>query len=129
MWQESYQIGDMQIDIQHKQLIKTLQLLLQSAHLPNAERTAQSKQTLAFLKDYAVVHFSAEEALQQRIGFADAARHKALHQEYIDTIHSLELSLIAADYDAASTTSMANFLSRWWIQHVILEDKKMKDYL
>lgn len=129
MWRESYAIGEAQIDQQHKMLVETLKELLVCLRGEETDKAAVCKKTIAFMNDYANTHFRAEEMLQEAIGFPELERHKALHGEYRETAHELELELIRSNYSTECSQKLAGFLTKWWIYHISKEDKKMANYL
>ncbi|MGD9559262.1 MAG: bacteriohemerythrin [Oscillospiraceae bacterium] len=127
MWKESYRIGIDQIDQQHKQLVETLADLLAAIDDPSQDAKKNCALTIDFLKSYAVVHFNTEEAYQEKIRFAEAERHKALHDEFKTQLHTYELALIRSDYAREDIQALCSYLTKWWIYHIIKEDKKMGD--
>lgn len=129
MWKDSYLIGMEQIDQQHKQLIGTLDDLLKYINQSDAAAKARCKQTVKFLKDYAVSHFAAEELLQQEIGYPGWEAHRKLHDAFRTSLHEIELDLMRSDYSAAKVQEVVHMLTRWWLFHIIKEDKKMQPYL
>lgn len=124
MWNDAYLIGDPQIDQQHKQLIGTLEDLLKSAEDDQRLRKT-CKHTVDFLKSYSVTHFKTEEDYMRAAGYADFAHHHKEHQGFIDTLHELELELIRSDYDIETVRKVSQFLTRWWLFHIMKEDKKL----
>ncbi len=126
-WKEQYRLGVEPLDTQHKQLVKTTEALLRAAKTDCPEAKEECKRAVEFCKNYTVVHFQAEEMYQQRIAFADAERHKALHQELIETLRELEFELIRTDYDLKVVQRMGRMMTRWWMFHIMQEDKKMVD--
>lgn len=129
VWNDAYRIGIDQIDQQHKQLIGALDDLLKCASASDAAGGARCRQTMGFLKDYAVNHFAAEEILQQKIGFPEALEHQQMHQTFKASLHELELSLIRADYSPEKVREVTDMLTRWWLFHILKEDKKMLAWL
>ncbi|MDL2220000.1 hemerythrin family protein [Ruminococcaceae bacterium OttesenSCG-928-O06] len=124
MWKEHYKIGVEQIDQQHKQLIMTTEELLQGLKDGSVGRK-ESRQIMAFLKDYIRVHFSTEEMYQEAIGFSLRAEHKKIHEAFSEGLKEFEYKLIRADYDPALMQELAAMLTRWWVFHIMREDKKM----
>lgn len=130
MWKDSYLIGVDQIDQQHKQLVLTLQDLLDCLHCEDDdEARTRCKQTMAFMKSYAVVHFSAEEMYQETIGYPDRAAHKKLHDDFAVQLREYEFELMRENYSREATRRLSEILTRWWIWHIVKEDHKMIEYV
>jgi hemerythrin len=127
MWKDAYLIGVEQIDQQHKMLIRTLENLLKRCEQGEAKEGC--KQAIAFMKGYAVNHFHAEELFQQSISFPFAQQHHRLHETFKVTLHEMDMDLLRSDYSDEKIQEIVTFLTRWWIYHIVREDKKMIKYL
>lgn len=125
LWRETYKIGIEQIDLQHKQLLLMTEEFLAAVSAPPPNAKAQYQQMLDFLERYTLVHFSAEEIYMQRVGYAGCAAHKALHQAFCEDLRGHKLRLIQQEFDNATAKELANMLTRWWIYHIMREDKKL----
>lgn len=129
MWKSSYLIGVDQIDQQHKQLIGALDDLLKCINQSDEAGRERCKQTIEFLKEFVVNHFTAEELLQQEIDYPQREAHRKLHEGFRTSLHEIELELMRSDYSAAKVQEVVHMLTRWWLFHILKEDKKMKPYL
>lgn len=129
MWKDSYLIGVEQLDAQHKQLVLTLQDLLDSLQGGGANAVEASKHTIDFLKSFVVVHFGAEEMYQQDIGFPLYEEHKKLHEDFIVRVREMEFELMRCGYSRPAMEKLAKMLTKWWIWHIVKEDKKMAAYI
>ena len=85
---ENLVTGNELIDSQHKELIDRINKLLDSCEADNGKVTAVN--TLDYLADYTDFHFSAEEKLQQEIGYPDYDKHKSVHEGFKQTIKELD---------------------------------------
>lgn len=129
MWNDAYLVGVEQIDQQHKQLIGVLDDLLKCTHCGEDYSKPQCKQTMAFVKDYVVTHFTTEEMLLEKIGYPLLAEHRVMHDKFKTSVHELDLELMRADYSYEKTREVISLLTKWWIYHINKEDKKMVPYL
>ena len=87
---ETLVTGNEMIDSQHKELIDKINDLLKSCEQSSGKVTAI--QTLGYLADYTDFHFSAEENLQEEIGYPGIAEHKQKHEEFrktVDILHDM----------------------------------------
>lgn len=129
MWKEAYKIGDAQMDQQNKHLFEVLGELLQAAKAGEQECREECKRIVAFVKDYTRVHFDTEEMLQSRIGFPEMQAHKKQHDGFCADLREMEFELMRTDYSRDTTYALANMLTKWWVFHVVKEDRKLAAYL
>lgn len=129
MWKDSYLIGVEQIDAQHKQLVLTLQDLLDSLHGDDAKAAKASKHTIDFLKGFVVIHFGAEEMYQQAVSFPLYEEHKKLHEGFTAEMREMEFELMRTGYSRPAVEKLAKKLTKYWIWHIVKEDKKIGDYV
>ncbi len=124
-WREAYETGVEQMDTQHKKLIKLVNqlyaMLRQKAELDELDAILQE------MSDYAEQHLRDEEALLHKHGYPDFNRQKESHQEYYDTMDELFAEMEVDKYEAAQ--KIYRFLRKWWIDHIVGEDKEYGEYL
>lgn len=129
MWKERYQIGESQIDQQHKQMIKTVEDLLQATHEGPEKAKQTCIYTVSFLKDYARVHFGAEEMLQKKIGYPDQEAHKKMHDDFVMWLREKDFTMIRGDWNMDLIKEFGQELTTWIVFHIMREDKKMEPYV
>lgn len=127
VWKEHYKVGVQQIDEQHKQLLLRLEELLGTIKRNPENEKEECKQAVEFIKSYVKVHFTTEEMYLESIGFTELEAHKLQHEQFAVQIRDLEYELIRQDYNPETVERFANRLIKWWIQHIMREDKKMAD--
>lgn len=125
LWKKHYKLGVPQLDSQHRQLLGTTEDLLRAAAQSGPQQCAQCKKAVAFLKDYTVVHFQAEEQYMEKIGYPGLEAHRALHREFADNLHQTELELMRQGYCGEAVEKLAQYMTRWWMFHIMREDKKI----
>lgn len=82
--------------------------------------------------EYARTHFPHEEDLMERMRFPDLEAHAQSHQRFIENISELRQA-----YDSARelseyrsiTRKTANYLSSWFLGHILSRDRNYKPYL
>ena len=90
VFDESLVTGNELIDSQHKELIDKINKLLECCELGRGK--IEAIKTLDFLAEYTDYHFSAEEELQEKIGYPGIAEHKQKHEEFrktVDILHDM----------------------------------------
>lgn len=125
LWKEHYKLGVDQLDQQHRQMILTLEDLLKALKEPGADYVRQAKHTIDFAKNYVVVHFHAEEMYMEQQHYPGLERHRTLHKKMVDDMRTLEHRLMREDYSRPSVKALGNLLTRWWMYHIMTEDKKI----
>jgi hemerythrin len=124
-WNSKYETGDRLVDTQHQSLFR----LINDLHATNAAGRSREvvAEVLASLHRYVGKHFAAEERLMQKSAYPQMARHVALHnalaeksQELVDNFSEGKLVL---------GVTVFQFLSNWLTEHILVEDRKMIDWV
>ena len=124
-WQNNYNIGIASIDEQHQKLC-CLITELEKSKVCQEYYHAMSK-VIKDLVDYARVHFKDEEKVMSRIGYTYLDHHKILHKQLINQIVT-----ILNDIKCGKTIECNDlyfFLKTWLVDHILIEDKKIADFL
>jgi hemerythrin-like metal-binding protein len=120
-WQPELVTGQDQIDAEHRSLVDAVNRL--HAALDQGKDREEIGKILAFLRDYAVTHFSSEEALMIRAGYPRASAHFAAHADL-----TLQLSDLLADFRAGRarvTEAVLAFLETWLVEHILRQDQDL----
>lgn len=124
---ENLVTGNELIDSQHKELIDRINKLLDSCEAENGKVTAVN--TLDYLADYTDFHFSAEEKLQQEIGYPDYDKHKAQHDGFKQTIKELDEMLQEEEGpSAAFVGKVEENVIKWFYTHIEGFDRSVAEY-
>jgi len=86
-WNDSYLLGVPEIDQQHKHLIAIANELYDVATGDESVYETKMPVILKKLTDYTVYHFSMEEPLQKKIGYAGCESHKSTHDFFVREIN------------------------------------------
>lgn len=122
-WNEALSLGDETIDRQHKGLVALINQMHEHLDAPDKEEQVMRCITSMYL--YAKEHFWDEEALMDRVGYPDKARHAALHREFVQKTHGLTDCCLLSE---APYAELLNFLVAWFSEHVSTEDAKLVAY-
>ena len=74
------------IDSQHKELIGRIKKFVDSCEQRDSKVTAINM--LDYLAEYTDFHFSAEEKLQEEVGYPGLEDHKKKHEEFKNSLRS-----------------------------------------
>jgi hemerythrin len=123
-WDEHYRLGITSIDNQHKHLFD---IVARIAALDAATSTKQDlREILGELSTYMSEHFSDEEKYMEQIHFPLFEYHKTLHHDIIEFVHS---SVSQAPTLAMIQTKLKFIIKKALIDHILLEDMKIKLYM
>ncbi|MCX7171635.1 MAG: hemerythrin family protein [Proteobacteria bacterium] len=126
-WDNDFSTGVKKIDDQHKLLLamisKVLTLNTDSASI--ASKTAKIMTVLDELNRYAYYHFRTEELLMsEHLEPSEATvQHATAHRAYWTTINAFEKGLQEGE-DSGVINELADFLKKWWINHILVVDRQ-----
>jgi hemerythrin-like metal-binding protein len=121
-WDESLDVGIFTIDQHHRYLVD----LLNDLHDAVARRLGARAvgKVLKMLRQYAQIHFRAEEQMMAHYGYAGLGKQQEQHRRFDKTVEAfyeeLHVNPLTAQFD------MLGFLSEWLLRHIRIEDAKLK---
>lgn len=119
--------GDPMIDSQHKELFDKINALLETCEQGQGKLAAI--RTLDYLADYTDFHFTAEEKLQEEIGYPDIEEHKKRHQELRQVVTDLHEMLEDEDGPSdAFVEQVQKNVVQWLIYHIKGSDRSVAEY-
>jgi hemerythrin len=124
-WQAKLETGVEQIDNQHRELYRLVNLVLD----PGEETKVED--TLKFLENYVVRHFTDEEALQAASQFPDLPEHKEIHAGFIRTFIDLKTQWALAESDKEreiAVRSLNGTVLDWLGNHIMIHDRHFADW-
>ncbi|OVE82626.1 hypothetical protein BVY03_00505 [bacterium K02(2017)] len=125
-WSEKLSIGNIEIDHQHQELLKYLNLLMVAVKQNNTEE--EINRLFNFLKGYIAAHFSSEEKLMLKYKYPEFNSHKAEHENFSLMFNQFDL----AKSEGASEiliNKVQKFLHGWWVKHINQTDRSFGDFL
>lgn len=124
-WNDNLNIGIIQIDAQHKNLVNMLNQLYE------AMSTGKGKEVIGkIVKEmagYAVTHFGTEEKLMQQYSYPEFAHHKNEHELFVKKVQEFNNEIQKGNIIIVS--NVANFLKEWLVKHIQGTDKKYGPFL
>lgn len=124
-WKDEYDVGVDFIDNAHKTLFLKLRILMNILKDCDSQKNKRTcEETISFLKDYTLKHFSEEEAYQISTGYSGKEIHKSLHDNLKDvTLPAVEKKLIETDYSEEAVGEFVGILAGWLTGHILIEDR------
>ena len=124
-WNDSYSVGNTEMDEQHKKLLEIINKLFKSFKEGNAQEILQN--ILEEMINYANFHLNAEEKLLFKYNYPEKEHHETLHQSFRDKTEELKLILNKESKDAHY--QLIEYLKDWWTNHILIEDMKYSGFL
>lgn len=120
-WDDSYLLGILEIDNQHKKLLMIANELYDIATgSPDAYKLKMSA-VLKKLTDYTVYHFSSEEEYMRKCGYAAADAHKAAHDNFVREV-SYQIQQLSSD-NIEEGAHFYTYVASWVMNHIAKADK------
>jgi methyl-accepting chemotaxis protein len=122
-WDDSFVSGVRLIDIRHKRLFEAVNRLIDACEQGKGKE--ELSKSLAFLADYTVKHFSEEEALQQKYGYAEYPAHREIHEAFKKTVGAFAAELELQGPSEELVEKLKREVGGWLVTHVKVVDLKM----
>jgi hemerythrin len=112
--------GVEKIDSQHRELINRINSLLAVEEKAASEEKTQ--ETIDYLGEYVVKHFSDEEELQVKSKYPNYAEHKKKHALFVDDFSKLKSEFAGKSHSMEFTMKLNNTLITWIVKHIKGDD-------
>lgn len=124
-WNQSYSVGNLEMDKQHKKLIDIINKLFKSFKEGNAQNIFDD--ILNEMIEYANFHLNSEEKLLFKYDYPEKEKHEQLHQSFRNKIGELKQMMKNGSQDAHY--KLIEYLKKWWSNHILVEDMKYSEFL
>ena len=116
------------IDSQHKELIDRIKKFVDSCEKRDSK--ADAIRMLDYLADYTNFHFSAEEKLQEEVGYPGLDEHKKKHEEFKKSLKSLDEYLEEAEGPTEDfVAQVKKKVVDWLFDHIKTFDRSVAEYI
>lgn len=121
-WTEQYKIGVYRIDLEHEELFRLANLVLD---LRGADRDTLETIFLGLSK-YCRYHFAGEEKLMADIGYPGLAEQRILHKTIIKQMDEV----LGGARDMADLQGrLQQFMRGWIVKHVLEVDLRLAEFV
>lgn len=127
VWTQALSLNIPEIDEQHRELFSRI-AALQKAMLAGKGKT-ESKKILAFLEEYANLHFGLEERYMDFYEYPDFAEHNWEHRGFRQNLAKIQARLEADGPSAQLARKIETLLGQWFSHHIDRVDKRMGIWL
>ena len=126
-WSEDLLTGNALVDMQHQRLFERVSDLARACE--DGSDAEKLWDTLEFLVNHAVRHFTDEEALQLEYGYPHYETHKKLHDDFKVTVGELVQRFKDSGSSMELSRDVNKIMVRWLVTHIRDEDKKICDHI
>lgn len=126
-WTEDLVTGSVQIDMQHKQLFKIINELLDACKKGQAKKEVMK--VVEFLSNYVQEHFSTEEKIMEENNYPHIERHKKQHSEFRKKIVDYRERMYSEGITLSITISITHALVEWLTKHIRATDRELAKFL
>lgn len=126
-WKDEYECGLLEVDIQHKKLLRIAKKLYDIAQKPVAEYKRGISLVVKELGDYTKYHFETEETLMKQYFYPQFDDHSMSHSDFIlETLSQLDN---LSDANPCDGLQLYGYLCNWVVNHIAKEDKDFGHYV
>ncbi len=126
-WTKDFEIGVEQIDIEHKNIIENYDRLYTMMRVGQGHEYYE--ELLEFLTEYVDTHFEHEEQLQLNVHFDQYDAHKEHHDKFRARVEKMISDHKGEVITGSDLVSISLFIKDWLLHHILIEDKKIKDFV
>lgn len=126
IFDKALETGVSLIDDQHRKLLEVANIYFVSFEHGHASRTAP--ETLAFLEQFILYHFNAEEAYMVESGYPKYREHQADHSYLATQVKFHGVNMKESDFSYETATNFFNFFSGWITNHILKSDTHFAKY-
>jgi hemerythrin len=116
-WKDEYSVGILEIDNQHKLLLRSFSSIVESIRLDQG--WSNTHYAIVKLNQLAHMHFSFEEAMMRMFGYPEAEAHQREHHNFFVKLNNIESHLLKKPADL----EMVKFLQGWLTTHILGSDR------
>ncbi len=125
-WQNEYTVGVKELDDQHRNLLKTINTLLEEQR--DKYEAAKFSPALSSIIHYAYTHFATEERYLLQVHFPNLKQHVLEHIDFIMKTVGLALRIESSSGDELRI-ELLRYLKEWYSYHVLRTDRHYIPFL
>ena len=126
-WNRNLELGIPQIDEQHRELFRRIDLLVDAMMGRDGAEALAS--LFDFLGTYVHEHFTAEEALMRAHAYPQLDEHAAEHRRFIEDFKALQREYVKEGPTALLLVKVNGRVAQWLAEHIARTDMAIGTYL
>ncbi len=127
VWTPDLAIGVKAIDEQHKEIFRRVDGLLEACKAGKGKEAVG--ETLDFMEDYLLQHFTAEENIQLHYAYPDYYAHKKEHEGFIRDVGRLRKKFNKEGSSLMMAAEISRTLVDWLVKHIKKSDMELGKFL
>jgi hemerythrin len=126
-WTAALATGVVEIDKQHQELFRRINELLDACHKGKGPEAVG--EVLAYLDNYARLHFATEENYMVKYGFADYQTHREQHREFMTNVAEVRRRFTEEGPGVHIVVITNRVIAGWLNTHIRRSDKALGAYI
>jgi hemerythrin len=127
VWTDDLATGSVKIDQQHQAIFQRINTMLQACR--EGKGKTEVGGLLAFLGDYVVSHFDAEERYMKQYAYEGYAAHKAQHVEFMKNLAGLKKKVEEGGIGVHTVIATNHLVVSWFVNHIRKVDTQLGSFL
>jgi hemerythrin len=124
-WKDSFNIGNAEIDRQHRAFLEMLNEYYDSGS--GSTKDGTDDQLVKRIAEYAANHFRFEEQIMREAGYAETERQQKQHRYFESLVSELESNRREGRNE--DLKRILSLLADWFLRHILEEDRKFIPYI
>jgi hemerythrin-like metal-binding protein len=126
-WTSHFEIGDIVIDAQHRELFVRIKNLIMSIGIGKTEEEVE--ETINFLESYVITHFHVEEMYMEQYNYQDYALHQEQHLEFLKHVEQLKQDYREKGGNLYLALKIQKNIVQWMTEHIGHSDWELGQFL
>ncbi len=126
-WDNSFSVGEKNIDNQHKELFYRLNKLLES--MKQGKGKNEVINTLDFLEEYVIKHFEYEEEIQKKNNYPKFNVQHKQHEEFKKELKELRKVFETTGVSSLFVINTQQKMVKWCKDHIMNLDMELGEFL
>ncbi len=122
-WKDEYSVGILEIDNQHKLLLRSFSVIEESIKLDSG--WSNTHYAIVELMQLARTHFDFEEAIMRMFGYPGTEAHRKEHRHFFAKVDSIEHHSLKE----TAEVEMVQFMRDWLKEHMMGHDEGYAEHI
>ena len=122
LWSDALETGIPKIDLQHKELFRQIDILMDRNNVDRIPGTLQCVGT------YVIRHFSDEQVMHAASKYPNAEAHKKMHADFITKFKAMKKQYDEAGDKLEVILNINKMAIGWLKEHIMVQDKDFAKY-
>ncbi|BAU26114.1 hemerythrin [Aneurinibacillus soli] len=121
-WSSDLETGIGIVDDQHRELFDRI---IEFFRVADQNDTVLTLQTVDYLAEYVIEHFSAEEGIMIKDSYPGFASHRDEHSKFIKNVYQIKRKIAVGGVTPELVATLKTDLVDWLVNHINVRDKHL----